>query len=338
MATFDLHGEYATPKNLAGITPASAFDLNGNVVFSAYSIDNVESYFRQATLDTSDEVNALSDDWQSFVFITDPHGNGNKQHSQAIGLYLLANTKAFMLVLGGDYSILDWSKTEYETYTGPFTESAYIKDIYAVFGNHEKLGGNEAEAKSCIYNDFLRDKTGLSGNLQENYYCFDVEKTKTRYVFLNTSNGNHQYRMAAAQISWLAQKAILPDSDWSLVVIGHVSLAVMGGVTEENELNGTDVIDAIENCNGTIVGYICGHQHCDITELIGTFHHTTLICDKFENSNYYPGISVTDRVTGTISEQAVSVVSINTTTKDVVIRRIGAGRNQTLSYNYAETE
>jgi hypothetical protein len=53
---------------------------------------------------------------------------------------------------------------------------------------------------------------------------------------------------------------------------------------------------------------------------------------------YYPGISVTDRVTGTISEQAVSVVSINTTTKDVVIRRIGAGRNQTLSYNYAEAE
>jgi hypothetical protein len=76
---------------------------------------------------------------------------------------------------------------------------------------------------------------------------------------------------------------VLPSSEWSLVVIGHVNLAVMGGVTYSNESNGSNVISAINSCNGSIVGYICGHQHVDITEEIGCFQHTTLICDKFEN-------------------------------------------------------
>ena len=60
--------------------------------------------------------------------------------------------------------------------------------------------------------------------------------------------------------------------------------------------------------------------------------------DKFENINYYDGISVTDRQVGTVSEQAVSIISINTNTKNVVIRRIGAGLEsivESLHYTYS---
>lgn len=313
----------------------TAYGIDGTVVFGGqgYPIENVQSYFRTETLSVADAVNDLSDEWQTFVFITDPHGSGNKQHSQAIGLYLLDNTSASMIVLGGDYSVSNWDKTQYDTYMSTFLNSGLVGSIYAIFGNHETYGGGTAEAKASIYNDFLKDKSNISGQLAENYYYLDNTAKKTRYMFINTSDGG-ETTVSSSQLSWISRNVVLPASDWSLVVLGHVNLAQMAGVTYMNESNGSAVISAINNCNGTIVGYICGHQHIDYCEKIGAFQHTTIICDKFENSNYYAGISVTDRVIGTDSEQAVSTISINTTLKQVVIRRIGAGRNRTLSYTY----
>ena len=105
-------------------------------------------------------------------------------------------------------------------------------------------------------------------------------------------------------------------------------------MTESTETNGAAIISAIKECNGKVIGYICGHQHVDITGKWSGIQQTTLLCDKFENTNYYDGISVTNRESGKVTEQAVSVVSINSKTKQVVIRRIGAGRNSTISYYY----
>lgn len=337
MSVYSVTGSQLTSVHgVNGTTLSTAYDINGNAVFGgqSYPIENVQSYFRSETLSVADAVNGLSDDWQTFVFITDPHGRGNKQHSQAIALYLLHNTNCKMLVLGGDYSVSNWDKSQYDTYMSPFLNSGLVKNIYVLFGNHETYGGGTAEAKVSIYNDFLKDKTNINGQPSENYYYFDNTTQKTRYMFINTSDGG-ETTVSSAQLSWISNNVVLPASDWSLVVFGHVNLAQMAGVTYMNESNGSAVISAINNCNGTIIGYICGHQHIDYCEKIGDFQHTTIICDKFENSNYYAGISVTDREAGTTSEQAVSVISINTTTKDVVIRRIGAGRSRTLSYNYS---
>lgn len=332
--------------NVDGLPVTSLYTINGNDVVSAYSLDgaevftkaypieNLESYFKTEVQSVANDVNSLSDDWQSFVFITDPHGSANKQHSQAIGLYLLANTKAAFLVLNGDYSAGNWSKSQYDNYVAPLIASGYKGRIYATLGNHETYGGGSKEAKQSIYNDFLKDKSNIKGVPTENYYYLDDTEHKTRYLFLNTSDGG-EYTMTQTQIAWISQNVIMPSTEWALVVIGHVNLVQMAGVTYMNEANGSAIITAIENCNGTIVGYICGHQHIDYCEKIGNFQHTTLLCDRFENSNYYNGISVTNRVSGTDSEQAVSVISINTKTKDVVVRRVGAGRNRTISYSYA---
>lgn len=340
MAIYSIDG---TSINIAhaidGTEIASAYDVNGTEIFSdsseKYSIDNVVSYFKTDTLAVASALNELSSDWQSFVFITDQHGSGNKNHSQAIGLYLLDNTPVSMIVLGGDYSLNTWSETEYDAYMLPFVNSNMIDKIYAIMGNHEVIGGHTSDAKQCIYNDFLADKTNIIGVPAENYYYFDKRAKKTRYMFLNTSDAGSQTTMTASQIAWIEENVILPSSEWSLVVFGHVSLNNMGGITNSNESNGSSIISAIKNCNGTIVGYICGHQHIDLIYNDGDMYHTTLYCDKFENTTWYADYSITDRVAGTIDEQAVSVISINTTTKDVVIRRIGVGKNKTMSYSYA---
>lgn len=336
MAVYDVNGNaLASLYAVDGNGLDKAYDVDGTEVFSGkYSIDNVQSYFRDATLSVANDLNNLSNDWVSLVFITDPHGSGNKQHSQAIGLYLLDNTPVSMIVLGGDYSVSNWSKTQYDNYMSPLLESGKVENIYALFGNHETYGdGATAEAKSCIYNDFLQDKEYLVGQLTDNYYYFDDTTRKIRYVFVNTSDGG-EYTMSSTQLDWIESNVVLPTTEWSLVVFGHVTLNTMGVPTYSNESNGSSVVSAINNCNGNIVGYICGHQHIDTLYNDGNFEHVTLLCDKFENSNYYAGVSVTDREAGTVSEQAVSAISFNTTTRQVVIRRIGAGRNQTMSYSY----
>lgn len=338
MSVYDIAGNaLGSVYGVDGTTLEKAYDIDGAEIFSSdkYSIENVQTYFREPTLSVSNAINGLSDDWQSFVFITDTHGSGNKQHSQAIGLYLLDNAPVSMICLGGDYSVSSWSKTEYDTYMAPYLNSGMVDKIYALFGNHETYGGGTTEAKQSIYNDFLKDKPHLVGQMANNYYYFDDSVRKIRYVFLNTSDGGSQYVMSASQISWISQNVVLPSSEWSLVVFGHVTLNDMGIPTYSNESNGADVVSAISNCNGTIIGYICGHQHIDTIYNDGSMTHVTLQCDKFENTNYYSGVSVTDRVAGTVSEQAVSVISFNTKTKQVVIRRIGAGRNQTMSYSYS---
>lgn len=317
----------------------NAYDLLGNVVFSKQSpidpeIENIVSYFREPTLSVAQELANQSSDWENIIFITDPHGSGNEQHSQAIALYLLHNTNCKMLVLGGDYSVSSWSKTQYDNYMKPFVDSDVISRIYAIMGNHETYGNGTAQAKQSIYNDFLADKSNIVGVPTENYYYFDDVVGKTRYMFINTSDTGSAYVMSDAQITWISQNVVLPDETWSLCVFGHVTLAKMANVTYSNESNGSSIISAINNCNGTIIGYFCGHQHIDYCEKIGAFQHTTFQCDKFENTNYYSGISVTNRVVGTVSEQAVTVISINKTLRQVLTRRIGACRTRTMDYSY----
>lgn len=337
MAVYDVNGnEIVALYDVDGNELFSAYDIDGEEVYTGekYSIENVVSYFRPETLSVAEDINELSTDWQSFVFITDTHGSGNKNHSQAIGLYLLDNTPVSMIVLGGDYSYYNWSKSEYDNYMSPFVESKYAGKIYAVMGNHERFGGGASEAKQSIYNDFLKNKSNIHGLLSENYYYFDDVPYKTRYMFLNTSDSG-DYTTSQTQIAWIAQNVVLPGSDWSIVVIGHVNIANILGVMDGTESNGAAVITAIQQCNGSVVGYICGHQHVDAMEKIENIQHVTLMVDKFENTNWINGYSITNRVEGTTDEQAVSVISINTKTKDVVIRRIGSGRSRTLNYSYA---
>lgn len=339
MSVYNVEGNVLSMAyDIEGNNLSTVYDVEGTTIpldGEVYPIDNVVSYFRESTTDVATAINALSSDWTSFVFVTDPHGSGNKNHSQAIALYLLANTSAERIILGGDYSVSNWSKTEYDTYVSPYLQSNMMTNIYALMGNHETYGtGASASAKSNIYQDFLSNKSNITGNPQEVYYYFDDTVRKIRYMCINTSDVA-QYTMTATQLSWIASNAILPSNDWSLVVLGHVTLNNMGGITYDNESNGSDIITSILNCNGTIIGYICGHQHVDILYDDGNIHHSTLYCDKLENNNYYSGYSITNRVAGTTTEQAVTVVSINPTTKDVVFRRIGVGKNSTMSYNYS---
>lgn len=337
MAVYDIAGNpLSNNYGVSGELITTAFDVNGNVVSGeAYSLDNVVSYYRNETSAVAEEIKALNSDWQSFVFLTDIHSSSNQQHSQDIALYLLLNTPCSMIVLNGDFCYMEFYASEYNAYMDKL--KPYRSRIYPTFGNHEAYSGGDgfATAYERVYLDWIYGKNEIqSPNKGRIYYYIDNVPKKTRYVFINTSDGGNQ-TVPSAQLSWLETALTLPDSTWTAVVIGHVNIDDLGGMTSLNCGNGDEVKASIATCNGNLVGYICGHQHIDDTRNVGDFQQTTLLCDMLDNRNSYSGYSLTDREAGTTSEQAVSVISINTTTKDVVIRRIGAGRSRTLSYNYS---
>lgn len=313
--------------NNAGDEEEAAYDIKGNKLIdnSEYGIENVADYYRTPISNLCSEVSELSSDWQNIIFLTDTHGSANKQHSQAMAIWLFEQAGNIdFIYLNGDYSNDPWSTSEYLNFVEPFVSRKTAKYTYAAYGNHETYGSSASESKPNICRDFLYPHRNITGNLDNLYYYFDNEEKKTRWMVINTSDYS-PFAVGQSQLKWIESNVILPGTDWHLVVMGHVNFNNLGGITTQNESNAQDIISAINKCNGNIVGYICGHQHIDDTRNIGDFQQTTLMCDRFENTNYYDGLSYTQRVADTANEQALSVISLNTKTRNVVVRRIGAG-------------
>lgn len=340
MSAFNINGE--TLRNVYAIDGDGlklAYDLSGAEVYRVgkipgYSIENIPEYYRARTLEVASQVDNLSDEWQSFVFVTDPHYPTNKMSSQPISLYLLSNCpNVSMVVLGGDYCEGNWVKARFNTWTSDFRTSNNQHYIHCLVGNHERFGtvaGGKpsiTESLPTIYNTFLVDKLDeINGSPENDYYYFDVPGRKTRFVLLNTSDDG-TVTISASQLAWVRQVVQLPDASWSLVVLAHVNMMVGTGLLT----NKAELISAIQTCNGSIVGYICGHQHLDaVTKISDGFYELTFLCDRYAVDEH-----TVPREEGTITENAVTVVSFNTTTKQVVARRIGAGNNNTMSYSYA---
>lgn len=337
MSIYIMTGTEATEAYvLNGTELQEAYDLNGNVCFEPweveYPIENVVSYFRQDTLAVAEEINTLSDDWQSFAFVTDSHQN-NKWHSAPIVMYLLANTKVKRFFHGGDCIGGSWSDSAYMYYFNQMVENGFTSRIYPVIGNHETfLFGEDTYASlALIYNTFLQ-KSGLHGFPENYYYYFDNVPKKTRYLFINTSDtaGN---RVTQEQLDWIYSAVALPDSNWSLVVVGHIDIDVTNITGQWMSAQSQAVTTAISSCNGHIVGYFCGHEHIDQLRLVNNkFYQCICLCDVFENDNYYNVDNYPVRTVGTATEQVVTVVSFNTATGDVITRRIGAGDEYAWNY------
>lgn len=341
--------ELKSAYNKKGDALNLGFDKDANIIYNIdtyeetedtpvvpkYSINNVISYLRSRTETVAAQINALPSDWKTFVLITDIHnGYLQMQHSQAIAMYILDNTPCDKIITLGDYCNMEWIKSQYQQYMSAFTKAGFTDYVFPVFGNHETIGGKTVEARTTIFNDFLKRKANIFGVPKSMYYYTENTETRMRYVFINTSDAN-SYRVGADQIEWIKTAVTVPDSTWHVAVFGHVNLDSIGGVTYSNLQNPADVISAINTSNGNIIGYFCGHQHIDNTrKMTNSFQQTILLNDRNENTNYYPGYSVTNREKGRASEQAVSVVSVNTSTKKVTVRRIGAGRSNQFEYSY----
>ena len=292
-------------------------------------ITDIVSYYQKPTLDVAEEINALSDEYVSFLIVTDTHGIQNSNNSQNIVRYLLKNTNANKLFHLGDSVAVTWNEDDYNLYFDSFENCA--DQVYFALGNHEMT--ESTDDLRVIYDDLLSGKDYLHGSPERFYYYFDDIDTQTRYLVINTSDSAYN-NVTDEQIAWINESVILPSDDWKLIVFGHMGIMpndpIMGDwISTRSE----DITNALSSTNGTIIGYFCGHEHCDLIQVVNNkFYEVILLDDNCRKDTTFSEITNPDRITGTESEQAVSVVSVNTITGDVNIRRIGAGEN--LTYNY----
>lgn len=298
---------------------------------------DVEPYYEDATRSAVEAINDLGSEWDSFVVVTDTHDDWNENHSQDIIREIVQRTsaKAFWL---GDCSVGLWGDgSQFEVYADKLISCR--GSVYFALGNHDRIGWSDFDLEQVqrCYNVFLSNKT-VDGVPTSYYYYFDNAVKKIRYMVINTSESETNHvTMSATQIAWIGRNVQLPDSTWSLVVIGHCDIDPDTSVVTGGSANAQDICNAIEQCNGHVVGYFCGHQHIDrITTIDNDFKQVTLLCDCIDDREYYPEIyDYPTRTPGTASEQAVTIVSFNTVTGVVRFTRIGAYSPNTLpSYNY----
>lgn len=331
-----------------------------------FPIENVKGCFQERVLAVAEELNmfeGVSEKITHFIFITDMHEDATRKYSssvsnynasQAIAMYLVANTSADKIILGGDYCVDEWREEDYKGYMTPFIENGFADYVYPVSGNHERMLGKYfdkdesafpdsgfagAQARAAICNDFLLSKTNIVGNIEEGYYYLDDTFRKMRFLFINTSDQS-KYSMSDNQLRWLGKKALVPpnhDNTWTLVVFGHVNIlpAVLtdGTTTDSVEAkNGDKIEEVLATWPGNIAGYFCGHQHLDsIYKSARDIHHVVSYCDKFKapsDGEWYKTNKPTVREADGYTSQAVTVVSINPDGYGVTVRRIGAGANR----------
>ena len=276
------------------------------------------------------------DAWTTFLVVTDPHGNLNTQHSQNIVRYLLDNTKADKCFILGDFSNLEFKPAQYTAYTDLLLPCS--DKIYPAIGNHDRVERTYYSPTSQIrriYDTFLKDKveapdSKLQGFPEKYYYYFDDEERKLRYLVINTSDDETDpYQMTEEQLDWLRNTAtVLPDTDWSLITFGHLPIDPKDPYPNKS-LRCEEVSTILANTRGSLVGYICGHVHKDqYTFVKNSFYEVVLNCDKNTHTR------LVDR---SPSEQVITVISVNTETGEVALRRIGYNPSDRLkSYNYLE--
>ena len=332
MNYYDING------NLANIV----YDIHGNIFYceepentDTIVLTDLVSYYQTPTQGLVDTLNNTDDNTIAFVIVTDTHGTANKNNSQNVIRYLLKNSKANKCFWLGDVPYDQWeSIDDFNSYYEPLSNAN--SQLYFTTGNHDNhyySGGTVRNDLVTICNNILVPKRNLTGNKEKFYYYFNDAIHKVRYIVINTAEdtdgtGSAIY-VSDTQISWLKSAVQLPSSEWSIVVLSHVGI----NYSESNNLSQTlaaKVINVLNETNGTIIGYFGGHMHIDkITEVNG-IKNVTLLNDSCKRSG--GGVYDFERVAGTESEQAVSVVSINLSNKAVTIHRIGAGNDMTYSY------
>lgn len=270
------------------------------------------------------QCNGASD---CFAFVTDLHWTQNAKKSPSLLRFIKKNTRIDKLFCGGD--ICDFEEVESRPYDA-FSNfvKAWDNQVYTAIGNHEYLSQYGTEGR--VYYSFNSLGKDRIGNLDRSYFYFDNPQAKIRYIFLSAykaNNGTVATGYEQAQLTWLQNEALDLDSGWGAIVVTHMTHSVYEnasiGQTATDMLN---VLDAYDG-SGEIICVISGHTHADYYDTTtGGIPIIVTTCDKYMpwisgSTNMEPWLS--DRVAGTITEQAIDLYLIDRTAKTISKVRVG---------------
>jgi len=306
----------------------------------------------------------------SFAFITDIHLEDNSGSSKSVLKYVMDNAPVPFIITGGDiptaYSAVSGNEKaevlkdaqewlEWVTYWGQ-------DRVYQLRGNHDYVKPSRTDNKK-YYNmqnggvhQLVMSKFEMNvhaPNPEMNYYYFDDDNQKIRYVVIDGHTYNSSYPSDVVswvyqdQLQWIAD-ALLSADGYSVVVISHetynptmtgyssnledvgnlVGAFKSKGVFHKTYYEHGDVDADFTNSTAELVCFLSGHSHVDESDVDD---NGVLCISTTCDARYGSG-----RTLGTITESAFDVFSIDTTDKTIKTVRIGAGLDRGWNYETGE--
>lgn len=259
-----------------------------------------------------------------FAFVTDQHWPLNAQKSPALMKYIADKTYMPRVFSGGDtadYASEDYAKT---------LAAAFAGGVHHVMGNHDYFGDVDGNKLAFIFD---MGKSGQIGNTQRHYYYVDNPQQKIRYIVLSAFDNNAGEIVSAyetAQVEWLTNTALKVEAGWTVLVFTHVLYyGSQSTQTLYTTPTGADnIVAALDGAECEVACVIQGHAHLDrICHTPGGIPVVLTTCDKYSpwidnGTDMEPWLS--NRVEGTITEQAFDVVVLDKAQRKLTFVRIGA--------------
>lgn len=228
--------------------------------------------------------------------------------------------------------------------------------------NNSNYGEIRMPDNLAFYKDYPRKKIRVIG-----LNALDIPDSLTNADGTIKYNRQHKFAYSETQLKWLAEEALKVPEDYQTVVFSHIQTApapVTGEITDRTDVRynydllqqllwafqaGTSVVlnseqtDFRANFNAdfttqgkrTLVGFINGHTHWEGIVKVGTFtdvHCLNSIYEGTGNELINQGDGKPDRRLNDVTEDAFTVVSINTTKKHVDLIGFGAATDRGFDY------
>ena len=312
--------DYTLSGTLTAGTSTITVTYGGKTTTFTVSVELVDtrdiaSYFVDDVEDAMAYVNTLgTTDWVHHLVVTDTHFQRNYGHSTAI-VKAMQNTGYFGKVIHlGDITD-DGIQADYEASAANYGQ--FNGDMLFAIGNHD---GQFTGYADYWYDAFLSDDTDITTTPEDiakfNYYWDDADHS-IRYIVYGYSSASGGAAYAIDKIkSAPAGYAIITLCHYKALIESTILIPLIGRELE-------------------YIGGIAGHYHIDGDSHLyaDMYNETWLNNDGYTNDNAsYP------KTDGTVDSQAITIMSINTTTRVVKFYRIGipTALGQTWQYTYVK--
>lgn len=330
--------------------------------------DSIPSYFVEQIEQKIGEIEKMSKQGASFVFITDTHVRTNEMHSPQLIKYVLDNSSIHTVIWGGDavnpkeLDIDEQWKIQLR-FDSVLNKSCHL---YKVRGNHDfSVVKNIKYPKGLSYSNEKAAELLLKNcpsNIHRNiidpgacYYFFDDTSNKVRYIVLDTTDsvpsrdngyGNVPF-VHNSQLQWIADSAVsTTPHEYGLVFISHIPISdkmINKRYTDLWKLSqflkdinshssgriGNVKYDFTKLDEVKILMCIAGHIHEDSGKYVdGILHLTTDNDGKWQEETVNKNARVPKRKERSVSEQCFDCLCISNDKTIVHAYRIGFGSDR----------
>lgn len=291
-------------------TPAQMAPAIIGYIAGGIDLSDVESYFITDVINAMNYVKELgTDDWVHHIIVTDTHWNMNYGHSTAIIKAMQDSGYFSKLIHLGD--VVDGSSTELMQIAAN-EYGQFNGDMMFVVGNHDGYG--DTGWQTFYYNAFMSDDTDIVVDSSSNYnYYWDDTEHNIRYIVYKYS--------ATTDNTYAINRIKDAPAGYAVITMCHYKDRIE-----------SSIIVPLLGHQLDYIGNITGHYHVDLREsnYAGMYNEVSLNNDGWINDN--PNYVKED---GTNNSQAITIMSINTSTRNVKFYRIG--KATTLGQNWQYT-